>query len=219
MRLVGFDSKDTFKKFVRWIKDTFSQAGHKHSTDDLTSGTLPLTRGGTGAVTASGARTTLDAAPADGASNRVYDAEQAITEMAADMGTVPDGKTLQGEIETLQDSVSGTFTSASVTTQTGFALRGGTYVKRHGIIGISLGINVNESISKNSQVAVGTITNADLRPIADADVLISPFGVSSGGVILFASMQSNGAIYIRPMLADLPSGNFVWIRTTYLTSV
>lgn len=115
--------------------------------------------------------------------------------------------------------MSGTFTSASVTTQSGFALRGGDYVKRHGIIDISLGITVNESISKNSQVAVGTITNADLRPIVDTDVLVAPFGVSSGDVILFVSIRASGAIFFRPMLADLPSGYFAWIRTTYLTSV
>ena len=39
-------------------------AGHKHSTDDVSSGVLPVTRGGTGSATAADALDNLGAAPA-----------------------------------------------------------------------------------------------------------------------------------------------------------
>ena len=37
-----------------------ADTGHKHSAADVTSGTLPISRGGTGAATAAAARTALD---------------------------------------------------------------------------------------------------------------------------------------------------------------
>ena len=109
-------------------------------------GKLPIANGGTNATTAAGAveniidgqalkpasvaatgevtgkkgtttHTLSDKAESGGASNTLYDAEQTVAELAADMGTVPDGETLQGEIETLQDSVS----LSSNMTRVGFA--------------------------------------------------------------------------------------------------
>lgn len=44
------------------IKENFSSISHKHSASDITSGTLPVERGGTGATTASDARTNLGVA-------------------------------------------------------------------------------------------------------------------------------------------------------------
>lgn len=46
------------------IPSTFAPAAHNHSADNITSGVLPIARGGTGATTAAAARTALGASPA-----------------------------------------------------------------------------------------------------------------------------------------------------------
>ena len=98
-------------------------------------GKLPIANGGTNATTAAGAvenivdgqalkpasvsatgevtgkkgtttHTLSDKAESGGASNTLYDAEQAIAELAADVGTVPTGETVQGQIDDIRDSVS-----------------------------------------------------------------------------------------------------------------
>lgn len=46
------------------LKAAFSAIGHKHAAEDVTSGTLPIERGGTAASTAEGALTSLGAASA-----------------------------------------------------------------------------------------------------------------------------------------------------------
>lgn len=76
-------------------------------------GTLPVAQGGTGATSAANARSNLDAAQSGGASNTLYAAEQAIVGLAAAQGSVPSGKTLQGQISTLQDSVACGYVSVS----------------------------------------------------------------------------------------------------------
>ena len=43
---------------IDWLKDK-TDKGHKHSAADITSGTLPISRGGTGATTAAAARANL----------------------------------------------------------------------------------------------------------------------------------------------------------------
>jgi len=72
-------------------------------------GTLPVAQGGTGGTTAADARDNLDAAEDGGASTytTLYDAEQAITDVAAAVGDVDvttDGD-LQSQVSTLRDSV------------------------------------------------------------------------------------------------------------------
>lgn len=49
-------------KKINAVQDNLSQ--HKHNASDITSGTLPIARGGTGAVTAEDGRKKLGAAPA-----------------------------------------------------------------------------------------------------------------------------------------------------------
>lgn len=48
------------------IKAAFAAKSHTHSASDVTSGTLPISRGGTGATTAAAARTALEVSPIDG---------------------------------------------------------------------------------------------------------------------------------------------------------
>ena len=44
----------------RACSESFTPFGHKHSANDITSGTLPISRGGTGASSATAARTNLE---------------------------------------------------------------------------------------------------------------------------------------------------------------
>lgn len=44
----------------RACSESFTPFGHKHSANDITSGTLPISRGGTGASSATSARTNLE---------------------------------------------------------------------------------------------------------------------------------------------------------------
>lgn len=69
---------------------------------------LPVANGGTGAATASGARTNLDAAQDDSSGITLASAASNISTLLATTGiaSTPSGKTLQGQISTLQDSVS-----------------------------------------------------------------------------------------------------------------
>lgn len=52
--MTDFIGTETFAEMAKTLDD------HKHSTDDLTTGTLPIERGGTGGATASDARNSLD---------------------------------------------------------------------------------------------------------------------------------------------------------------
>jgi hypothetical protein len=51
------------KEEVNNLLEEKSNSDHKHSMDDITSGTLPIEKGGTGATTIEGARTNLGVAP------------------------------------------------------------------------------------------------------------------------------------------------------------
>lgn len=59
------------------IKAAFAPKSHSHAAGDITSGTLPVARGGTGATTAANARTNLDAAQSDGAEGTLRQVELA----------------------------------------------------------------------------------------------------------------------------------------------
>ena len=71
-KVVILDSADGAKKLTTWaqavaavktaVGSAYAAAAHKHSAADVTSGTLGLTRGGTGATSAAAARTALNAA-------------------------------------------------------------------------------------------------------------------------------------------------------------
>ena len=57
----GFDTKlSTLETSIDTKLAGKSNTGHKHAAGDITSGTLPVARGGTGAATAAAARTALD---------------------------------------------------------------------------------------------------------------------------------------------------------------
>lgn len=92
-------------RVVTDLKTKFAAISHNHAAGDITSGTLAIARGGTNAGTAAAARTNLDAAQDASSGTTLYAAQQAISGLAAAQGSVPSGKTLQGEIQTLQDSV------------------------------------------------------------------------------------------------------------------
>lgn len=92
-------------RVVTDLKARFAAISHAHAAGDITSGTLAIARGGTNAGTAAAARTNLDAAQDASSGTTLYAAQQAISGLAAAQGSVPSGKTLQGEIQTLQDSV------------------------------------------------------------------------------------------------------------------
>ena len=94
-------------RVVTDLKARFAAIAHNHAAGDITSGTLAIARGGTNAGTAAAARTNLDAAQDASSGTTLYAAQQAISGLAAAQGNVPSGKTLQGEIQTLQDSVGG----------------------------------------------------------------------------------------------------------------
>ena len=90
------------------IKAAFAAIAHSHAAADITSGTLAVARGGTGASSTAAARTSLDAAQSEGAAGSLYDAEQAIADLAAATGNVSvatDGS-LQSQVNTLRESVS-----------------------------------------------------------------------------------------------------------------
>ena len=52
-------SEDGLRYFYNQIKSKFAAANHNHDAGNVTSGTLPITRGGTGQTTAAGVRNAL----------------------------------------------------------------------------------------------------------------------------------------------------------------
>lgn len=59
----GIKGDSYSKEEVNNLLENKSNSDHKHSMDDITSGTLPIEKGGTGATTIEGARTNLGVAP------------------------------------------------------------------------------------------------------------------------------------------------------------
>ena len=57
--MAKFLNAEGLKYFYNQIKSKFAAASHNHSTGNITSGTLPIVRGGTGQTTAAGVRNTL----------------------------------------------------------------------------------------------------------------------------------------------------------------
>ena len=57
--MTRFLSEDGLRYFYNQIKSKFAPASHNHSAGNITSGTLPITRGGTGQTTAAGVRNAL----------------------------------------------------------------------------------------------------------------------------------------------------------------
>lgn len=52
-------SEEGLRYFYNQLKSKFAAASHNHSASNITSGTLPITRGGTGQTTAAGVRNAL----------------------------------------------------------------------------------------------------------------------------------------------------------------
>lgn len=57
--MTKFLSEEGLRYFYNQIKSKFAPASHNHSAGNITSGTLPITRGGTGQTTAAGVRNAL----------------------------------------------------------------------------------------------------------------------------------------------------------------
>lgn len=57
--MTRFLSEDGLRYFYNQIKSKFAPASHNHSAGNITSGTLPIVRGGTGQTTAAGVRNAL----------------------------------------------------------------------------------------------------------------------------------------------------------------
>ena len=57
--MAKFLSEDGLRYFYNQIKSKFAPANHNHSAGNITSGTLPIARGGTGQTTAAGVRNAL----------------------------------------------------------------------------------------------------------------------------------------------------------------
>lgn len=104
-------------RLVTKLKDRFAALAHTHAAATDITGQLPVANGGTGASTASGARTNLDAAQDDSSGITLASAASNISTLLATTGiaSTPSGKTLQGQISTLQDSVSPINVTSNVT--------------------------------------------------------------------------------------------------------
>lgn len=95
-------------RLVTKLKDRFAALAHTHAAATDITGQLPVANGGTGASTASGARANLDAAQDNSSGITLADAGSNISTLLATTGiaSTPSGSTLQGQIDTLQHSVS-----------------------------------------------------------------------------------------------------------------
>ena len=58
LQTTGTSQADVMSQYA--CTSSFSLLGHKHSANDITSGTLPISRGGTGGTTSTAARTNLE---------------------------------------------------------------------------------------------------------------------------------------------------------------
>ncbi len=58
LQTTGTSQADVMSQYA--CTSSFSLSGHKHPANDITSGTLPISRGGTGASSATAARTNLE---------------------------------------------------------------------------------------------------------------------------------------------------------------
>lgn len=79
-------------RFKDKLEAVFAKVSHKHSASDVTSGTLPVARGGTGATSAAAARTALGITPANigaAASSHTHAASQ-VTGLTASRALVSD---------------------------------------------------------------------------------------------------------------------------------
>ena len=98
-------------RLVTDLKNRFAALAHTHAAATDITGQLPVSNGGTGASTASGARTNLDAAQDDSSGVTLAETATSLATTIARAGTGASDwganeASLRSQIQTLQDSVS-----------------------------------------------------------------------------------------------------------------
>ena len=76
---------------ANYFKSKFAAKSHTHAANDITSGTLAIANGGTGATTVDAARTSLDAAQDGGATGTLHTAECSIAPVTQKGDTATEG--------------------------------------------------------------------------------------------------------------------------------
>ena len=192
-----------------------SDVGHVHSTADLTSGTLPVNRGGTGVTTAAAERerlglgSTTGALPVANGGTGATSAADALTALGA--ASASDVTSLLADVAALTETTTlsgeNAFTPAS-----GFAINACTASKRAGSIALNLGVITNNELAANTNYTLGRL-NEKLKPRVMVYVTAWREEISSKFYI-----ETNGDVHFQPTAKVTAGSNTGWIRISYMAN-
>lgn len=143
-------------------------------------GTLPVAQGGTGATSAAAARTGLDAAQSNGASNTLYSAEQAISANASAISALQDSVNSIGSVS-YKPWVASSSTSYNVQLIETMLLAKGTYL---------LIVHVPYIVSGSTIANIGQMTDRIINMTRSYDISILTLVLNNPDYITVRSVAS-----------------------------
>ena len=185
-------SEDGLRYFYNQIKSKFAAANHNHDAGNVTSGTLPITRGGTGQTTAAGVRNALGlgnttgAVPVANGGTGATSVAEAVKALLGSSSIGSSTKPLYYDGATLKacaDSIGGSGIVAQLLEQNGYVkfangliLQWGLNTKDNREVVFPIGFsNITYSFVYSLNYGSGTISWEEALPSAQADITKSTY--------------------------------------------
>lgn len=171
-----------------------ASSSHSHSASDITSGSFPISRGGTGAATASEALSNLGAVPTTRTVNSKAMSSD-ITLSAADVGAVPTTRTINSKALSSNITLSASDVGAASSSHSHSAsdITSGSLPISNGGTGASTAANARSNLSVYSKTETDTLLSnkANNSSLGYQTFKIGAynFGIISGGTSAYATID------------------------------
>ena len=171
-------SEEGLRYFYNQLKSKFAAASHNHSASNITSGTLPITRGGTGQTTAAGVRNALGLGNTTGAvpvANGGTGATSVAAAVKALLGTSAIGSSTKplyydgAALKACADSIGGGGIVAQLLEQNGYVKFANGLILQWGVSTTCFPISVSTVYAINAtKKDTGTNSVPDVREYSNA---------------------------------------------------